>query len=187
MDKPIPWQRMTMTGTGNHTHFIRYKKSSSIQALGDSTAPKACQRMPLQPSASIRMWLMTRLGRERSTVGGGRDPSPNGELWPVLQGEAWGWWQPRTDTRMNSVCLDKSSLLAGPLRGWISGLKRCLVTLPLGDKVPECLVQTRWGHRENNTLWKKALGCTLSKGECSEEKPNNCPWLLLALMESGKV
>lgn len=110
---------------------------------------------------------MTRLGPERSTEGGGRDPSPNGELWPVLQGEAWGQWQPSTDTRMNSVCSDKSSLLARPLRGWVSGLKRCLVTLPLGDKVPECLVQTQRGHREN------VAHC--QRGECSEEKPNNSP------------
>lgn len=34
--KPSHDNGMTMTGTGNQTHFIRYKKSSSIQALGDS-------------------------------------------------------------------------------------------------------------------------------------------------------
>ena len=43
--------RVTTISVWNQTHFIRCKKSSCIQTLGDSAASEACQRIPLQPTA----------------------------------------------------------------------------------------------------------------------------------------
>lgn len=45
---------------------------------------------------------------------------------PVMQAGAGS----RTGSRMSRVCLGRSSVLARALRGCVSGLKRCLVTLP---------------------------------------------------------
>lgn len=112
-------------------------------------------------------------------MGEGRDPNHNGETWTVLQDEA---------------CTDPGTVSAkGLTPGWtvfawtralcwavhwgvlVSSLNRCLITLSLGDKVPECLVQTWRGQRENKSLCKKALGCTLSKGRMFYRKTKQFP------------